>query len=86
MAEFKIMSPAAVNVSVVAAAQVTAPLTKISPVSLPLAGEPTVVMLTPVNPRLFWRVVAPMPLTVWGAPPAEMVKSVGSSNHVPAVP
>ena len=65
------------------AAQITGALTLMSPSSLPVL---LVVIETLVVSKFDWRVVAPMPLLVSTAVPAEMVKLVGSINQVPAWP
>ncbi len=75
---------AAVNVSLFLV-QVTGALTLMSPRSLPFAVA-LVVMLTLLVPRLVCKVVAPIPLVVCAAVPDEIVKFVGSSNHVPLRP
>ena len=56
-----------------------------SPRSLPLAVA-LVVMLTLPLAKAVCSVVAPMPLVVCAALPAEMVKLVGSSSQVPLWP
>jgi len=68
----------------VLALHVTAALTLMSPLSLPVLAS--VASVTLVVARLADSVLAPMPLLVWLPLPDEMVKSVGSISQVPVLP
>ena len=68
------------RVSELALLQLTAALTKMSP--LP-PGVASVCMVTEVPPSAVCKVVAPMPLVVWLTLPDAMVKSIGSISQLP---
>ncbi|KLN54529.1 hypothetical protein VPARA_44510 [Variovorax paradoxus] len=78
------MSLYAFSVSVVLPPQLTAALTLMSPLSVPVLLS--VASVTLVVARLADSVSAPMPLVVPAALPALTVKSVGSTSQVPVLP
>ena len=73
----------AFKVRLVALPQVTSALTLMSPFSAPVA---TVCKVILVLAKLFCRVVAPIPLSVFSAVPELILKSVGSISHSPVLP